>query len=206
MNSNFKILIIGDSFATDWSVKYNDYPGWPNLLSKQYNVTNLAQAGVSEYKIYRQLQSVADLDSYDLVIVSHTSPYRIYTRKNPVHSHDSLHANADLMLNDLSYHAKKIKNIFNSPLICALQFFKHHVDSDYLEIVYMLLREKINLILKNKRVIVISSMEHLSKFIIETNALDFSKLGATSPGTINHMSAEANLQIYQSLVEKIQQF
>jgi hypothetical protein len=34
-----KILIIGDSFAADWSVKYNDYAGWPNLLAQTLVLT-----------------------------------------------------------------------------------------------------------------------------------------------------------------------
>ena len=47
------ILIIGDSFAADWTVKYPTVVGWPNLLAKNYNVVNLAQAGAGEYKIYQ---------------------------------------------------------------------------------------------------------------------------------------------------------
>ena len=52
------LLIIGDSFAADWSVKYADKKGWPNFLAEKYSVTNLAQAGCSEYKIKKQLDSV----------------------------------------------------------------------------------------------------------------------------------------------------
>ena len=57
-----KILIVGDSFAADWSVKYNDYHGWPNLLAQKFEVTNLAKAGVGQYKIYKQLQNIDDFD------------------------------------------------------------------------------------------------------------------------------------------------
>ena len=62
------ILIIGDSFAT----KYNGaYLGWAEMLEQKHTVTNLAQAGVSEYKILKQLQSITIKD-FDCVIVSHT--------------------------------------------------------------------------------------------------------------------------------------
>ena len=50
-----KILICGDSFAADWTIKYPGQ-GWPNMLSQQYEIVNLAQAGCSEYKILKQLE------------------------------------------------------------------------------------------------------------------------------------------------------
>ena len=49
-----KILIAGDSFAADWKIKHSGN-GWVNMLSNDYDVTNIAQAGASEYKIYQQL-------------------------------------------------------------------------------------------------------------------------------------------------------
>jgi hypothetical protein len=58
-----KLLICGDSFAADWTVKVKE-KGWVNLLAQDYKVTNLAQAGCSEYKILKQLQSV-NLDKFD---------------------------------------------------------------------------------------------------------------------------------------------
>ena len=52
-----KILIVGDSFAADWSIKHKECNGWVNMLCDDFFVTNIAQAGVSEYKIYKQLLS-----------------------------------------------------------------------------------------------------------------------------------------------------
>ena len=49
-----KILIIGNSFACPWHKP--KYDGWPTLLGKQFQVDNLAEAGVGEYKILRQLR------------------------------------------------------------------------------------------------------------------------------------------------------
>jgi len=205
MDDTYQILIIGDSFAADWSIKYRDYPGWPNLLAEKYHVTNLAQAGVSEYKIYKQLLSIDNLEKYDLVIVSHTSPYRIYTQRHPVHCHDALHKDADLMANDLHYHGSKIKNLFNISLKCALQFFKYHSDQDYLDTVYRLFREKINDGLKNKKIIVISNLKHLEPFMTESTVLNYSDLLLLSPGIVNHLSPQANMAVYQGVVDQIQQ-
>ena len=97
-----KVLICGDSFAADWTVKYTG-KGWPNLIAENYTVTNLAQAGCSEYKIYLQLAS-ANLDQYDAIIVSHTSPNRLPVEVHPVHSNDPLHKNSDLIYTDLKGH------------------------------------------------------------------------------------------------------
>jgi hypothetical protein len=90
-----KILIAGDSFAADWKIKYNGN-GWVNMLSEDYEVTNIAQAGVSEYKIYQQLIK-HDTTKYDKIIISHTSAYRIPVVKHPIHSKDILHSNCDLI-------------------------------------------------------------------------------------------------------------
>jgi hypothetical protein len=97
-----KILIIGDSFSSDWSKKYKDYPGWPNLLAQDFDMTNLSQPGCSEFRILKQLKSV-DLNEYDFVIISHTSPSRIYTRQHPIHSGDPLHSESDLIFTDIEY-------------------------------------------------------------------------------------------------------
>ena len=105
-----KILITGDSFAADWTIKYPNICGWPNMLAKEYSVTNVAQAGVSEYKIWKQIKC-QNLQNFDIVIVSHTSPSRVHTFHHPIHSKDKLHYNADLMLNDIIYHKSKLKNL-----------------------------------------------------------------------------------------------
>ena len=52
-----KLLICGDSFAADWQVKYPQGQGWCNLITQYYHVTNVAQAGCSEYRIYQQFLS-----------------------------------------------------------------------------------------------------------------------------------------------------
>ena len=69
------ILLCGDSFVSDWSVKHKDQSGWCNWLAKEHHVVNLAQAGVGEYKIMKQILS-ADLNKFDAVIISHGSPNR----------------------------------------------------------------------------------------------------------------------------------
>jgi hypothetical protein len=196
-----KILIIGDSFAADWSVKYNNYKGWPQLLAEQYEVTNIAQAGVCEYKIYKQLLSVKNLSVYDWVIVSHTGSFRVNTLKHPIHSNDKLHKNADLIYTDIDYHSNKLKNIFNKSLKAAVLFYKYHFDPEYFETTYQLLREKINSILKDKKTIIISNLKRDTNYENENIVLDYSNYHNTEGGLVNHFSEKGNQEIYQNLIK-----
>ena len=196
-----KILIIGDSFAADWSVKYKNYKGWPELLAEQYKVTNIAQAGVSEYKIYKQLLSINNLKEYDWVIVSHTGPYRIATKAHPIHTNDCLHSNADLILTDIEYHASKLKNFFNRSLRSAMLFYKYHFDKDFYYITYCLLREKINSILKDNNVIVLSNLTDTSLEFNEKIVLNYNILWQQERGLVNHFTAYGNQVIYNDVIK-----
>jgi hypothetical protein len=197
-----KILIAGDSFAADWSTKYKDGIGWPNLLAKQFNVTNIAQAGVGEYKIYKQLCSV-DLTEYDLVIVSHTSPYRLHTRLNTIHQGDELHANSDLLFADIEYHLKTFVGFFDRALRSAYNFFVHHYDTNYQEDVYMLIRAEINRLIGKKNCLIIRNTLAEPKFVLEKNIVDIVKIQRLHPGLINHLSTEGNQLVYQQVLDKI---
>lgn len=196
-----KILIIGDSFAADWSIKYNYCNGWPNLLAKKYNVTNLAQAGVSEYKIYKQLETILWINEYKIVIVSHTSPYRVPTRNHPIHYNDVLHNNADLMLNDLKYHGNKLNNFFNKSLSSAINFFKYHYDVDFYETTYKLYRKAIEDRLSCTNFISLNMFPNLEY----KSTIDLSGLVTTHNGKINHVSEEGNRLIFEILTNKIQE-
>ena len=71
------VLIAGDSFAAEWP----GTNGWVKLLARDYDVTNVAQAGVSEYKILQQIQT-ANLDEYDLIIVTEKFNESLYKLEN----------------------------------------------------------------------------------------------------------------------------
>jgi hypothetical protein len=117
-----KILIAGDSFATVWP---DSQLGWPTLLAKKYDVVNLAQAGIGEYKILKQIES-QEINNFDLVIVSHTSPSRLHTKNHPVHK-EGFHKNCDLILNDLINRS----TFRNHSLKAAQEYFKYHYDDEY---------------------------------------------------------------------------
>lgn len=188
-----KILIIGDSFAADWSLKYDNYKGWPNLLAQEYDVTNLAQAGVSEYKIYKQLTNI-NIDNFDTLIVSHTSPYRVPTRKHPIHAEDKLHNSSDLIIADIEYHSSRYKNILNSSLRSAKNFFDHHFDEDFFYTTHMLYKKEIMNLTESKNTI------HLDWF---DNVSEFRKLWENFSGKINHFSEEGNMLVYRMIQTRL---
>jgi hypothetical protein len=187
-----RILIVGDSFAADWQKKYPDGQGWPNLLAKTHIVDNLAQAGCSEYRIYKQIKS-ARLDQYDVVIVSHTSPYRIYTEYHPSRSTDILHHNCDLLYADIKNLAKT-----NLEYGTAAEYFEKFFSLEYAEFCYNLTVGKINELLKDNRVIHVSHLYH-----IDLNYIDFSDLFKQHRGLINHYDDHGNQVIYNKLLKEL---
>jgi len=129
-----KILVAGDSFAAEWPGN----SGWVKLLAQEHPVTNVAQAGVSEYKILKQIQN-ENLQDYDAVIVSHTSPSRVHTLDHPLHK-DGLHKDCDLLWTDI----EDRPSLFNPSLKAAKGYFKYHYDDNYYQTIYSLLRKEIN--------------------------------------------------------------
>lgn len=189
-----KILVCGDSFAADWTVKYKDKKGWPNLLAEEFDVTNIAQAGCSEYKIYKQLLG-CDLSRYDVIVVSHTSPYRIYIeKKHPVHGNDLLHKDSDLIFTDLEEH-NKTKLGLNS----ILEFFTKFYSLEYAEFVHDLLCEKIIHMLKGHRVIHITNINRKYQFDI----LNFNDIFSKHRGLMNHFSDVGNQIIVDTIKKEI---
>lgn len=199
-----KVLICGDSFAADWTIKYPNVRGWPNMLATKYDVTNIAECGISEYKIWQQLKSV-DIDSFDICVISHTSPLRVHTRCHPVHSKDILHKNADLMLNDISYHYSKPENFFNNSLKTASNWFKYHYDLQYQQDIYELVKSEISKILKNIFVIEIKCLEDIQNKFFEgiQNKFSYYKYLKTNSGIANHFDYTINQLICNDLTEEI---
>lgn len=198
-----RILIIGDSFAANWSADNNSYQGWPQLLAKKYHVINLAQAGCDEYRILQQLKSQPDLDQFDWIIVCHTSSARVHTRQHPVHYNSVLHKNADLIWTDIEHHANLDKKQKNSALISARDFFIHHYDDQYYQEIHQLLVKEIHSIIGQRPAVIVDNFDHLR---VEDccHYLNFNKITNIVPGGINHFSPEGNLKICHEILNIIQ--
>ena len=200
-----KILIAGDSFAADWTIKYPDAKGWPNLLADKFAVVNLAQAGVTEYKILAQIRSVTDLKRFDLVVISHTSPYRVHTRRHPVHWGDALHGNSDLCVSDIDYHASGFKAWFNPALRSANRFFLDHFDPEYQETVYLLLKQQIHQLLHDQPCIVIENSISLPGSVGRAEIFDICHIQESNSGLYNHLDEHGNGLVFDGLCDLISQ-
>ena len=195
-----KILIAGDSFAADYTKKYPDRLGWPNFLAHTHDVTNLAQAGCSEYKIYQQLVN-QDLDQFDVILICHTSPYRLHTLHHPAHHDDILHGHSDFIYSDLKNHAAN-----HTELACVVEFFERYFDLDHATFVHNLICEKIQNMVKCSpaRVWHITSLDYENLFRFE-NHLDFYPLFKSNRGDANHFDSTANHHIYNTIQKLLDQ-
>lgn len=186
-----KILLAGDSFAADWSVKY-DVQGWPNLLANEYDVTNVAQAGCSEYKILKQLKDQQDFRPYDAIIVSHTSPYRVHTAYHPVHCNDKLHANSDFIYNDVKSH-----NIHS-----MIEYYEKFFDLEYAKDVHRLLCKEIEYMTYPYPTIHITHFDWSELYPLR-GLIDFSKLHKKNRGDANHYNNAGNVAVFEELKQRL---
>jgi hypothetical protein len=189
-----KILIAGDSFGAIWPGTH----GWAYKMSmsKEFDVTNVSQCGVSEYKIYKQLER-QNLSKYDCVIVNHTSPYRVHTKNHPIHQNE-LHQHCDLLVNDI---LSKKNSWFNRSLKAAKLYFEYHYDYEYYEDIYKMIRKQINDLIDIKYLSV--SHMNLAEYIIEDNHIDFNDTWEKHQGNENHYNIIGNTIVYDTIIRKL---
>jgi hypothetical protein len=196
-----KILICGDSFAADWSVKYPDRQGWPNWLSKKFSVVNIAQAGVSEYKILQQIKH-ADLRKFDAVIISHASPNRVYCAEHPIYKNDPLHYNADIIYADIREYTE------NEDAVTAVKYYERYFDFDY--------HQDISNMCCLEMLSILGNYPNLSQYHIVNYAkqqkydclpenFNLNSLFSKYRGDTCHLNTEGNKILYNTIVQWIEQ-
>ena len=196
------IALLGDSFAAEYKA---DTPGWADILAEECSVNNVAQAGVGEYKILRQLKDLESTNPnwkklYNCVIVAHTSPFRVHTSKHPLHK-KGLHKDCDLIYSDL----KNRFDWFNESLATAKNWFVHHWDDDYQIGTYKLVREEIKRIIGDVPYLAIDHFGLSANIATETNKLDFSDFWLLNRGNVNHYTVEGNQIVAKAVIDKVQQ-
>jgi hypothetical protein len=182
------ILLCGDSFAADWN--HRSTQAWWQQLSQHHDMVNVAQAGCSEYRILQQLRNQC-LNDFDAVIICHTSPYRIYVQKNPLHP-SGTHANSDLIFSD-------VENSKNTEVReHLLYWFQHLLDLDHARDMYGMIRREIQDLVSGRPCL------HLN-FFEQTLSGDVSmhRFWRDHPGDINHMDPTGNRRVYQYIKELI---
>lgn len=192
-----KILICGDSFSADWKEKTGN-EGWPNFLAKEYDVTNSSQAGCGQYKIYKQLKK-QNLSKFDVVIVSHTSPYRIHVNRHPIHSADVLHKNCDLIYEDLKAHKEDSEEVS-----FLVDYFEKYFDLEYAEYVHSLICRDIENLFENYLGTVVHIRNILWDDLYEfQDMMDNSDVFKNHRGTNNHFDSVGNLIVYERIKSRI---
>jgi hypothetical protein len=190
------ILISGDSFAANWTIKYPDQKGWPNLLAEKFNIKNVAQAGCSEYKIYKQLEN-EKLENYDHIIICHTSPFRIPTIKHPIHYNDILHKDCDLLYSDIKDNLDK-----NIELVSICNFFEKYFDFESAIFNHILICKEINFLTKSYNTIHITNIDWKDLYQFK-NMLNFYKLFQTNRGLMNHYDINGNEIVYKTILDRL---
>lgn len=184
-----KILISGDSFACEWS---DNLIGWPNLLATKFKVTNVAQAGCGEYKIYQQISSQS-LKDFDKIIICHTSPFRIFCKSHPIHFKDPLHKNSDLIYSDVVENLKKNKDLY-----IIKDYFEKFFDIDYSKFIHKLICKEIVETTLKFPVIHLSFFDYTDLYEF-TDFVDCKDIFKKYRGNINHLNIEGNKQVFDKL-------
>lgn len=190
-----KVLICGDSFSADWTKKHPT-PGWPNLLAHDHAVTNLSQPGCGEYKILQQVKSQS-LQDFDAVIISHTSPYRIYVKHHPVHANDVLHHSCDLIYSDIKAHSQD-----RSDLQPVVDFFERYFDPDHARDIHNLICKEIAMLCGNHPVLHLSHIDWSDLYLFP-GMINFAELFQKHRGDVNHFDAMGNREIYETISARL---
>lgn len=168
------------------------------MVAKQFDTTNIAQAGCGQYKIYLQLKSV-NLAEYDVIIISHTSPNRLYVTEHPIHCSDLLHGNSDLIYTDI------INREGDAKLKSAVDYFERYFDLDHAEFVHTLTCKEIDeCVLRdvNPKVIHMTGFDWDRLYRFE-NILNFTDLMRSNRGTLNHFNDAGNQIVFKTLCDRI---
>ncbi len=184
------IGIFGDSFGV--SKKEDAFDGWTAILSKQFDVQNYCQCGVSEYKIQKQIES-AELSQFDRIIITHTSHTRIYVEHNPLHQHSQYHKDCDIIFSDIEHNNDDFSKA------CQL-YFKHIFNMNHAIDMHNLVCQKIDQLTQNHSVIHMTHFDYTNLYRFK-KMLDFCDLFSKQRGDVNHYTKIGNKKIYDTLIE-----
>ena len=184
--------LFGDSFGAD--TLNNPHTSWVDLLRQHCTVDNHCQSGVSEYKILQQLKSV-NLSDFEQIIVTHTSPTRVYVKYNPLHQNTPSHKNCDIILSDIDAASGEFSDA------CKL-YFKHIFDTEYALDVHNMICREIDELTKNHNVIHITHFDYTGLYQFPS-LINFYDLFIKHRGTVNHYDAVGNSAVYEKLLPHI---
>jgi len=184
-----KLAIFGDSFGvTDGNAQ-----SWIRRLEQNFFIQNYCICGIGEYKIWKQIEQV-EIDQFDVVLVTHTSPTRVHVEYNPLHSTSQYHQQCDIIYADIAEHNNEFAR-------ACKQFFKHIYNETYQIDMFNLVIEKIENMLK-----VHPHVQHITHFdytgLHQPNGLvNFYDVFCEHRGNINHYTPTGNDIVYNRLLQ-----
>jgi hypothetical protein len=188
-----KILIAGDSFA---SAELAGEYGWVQQLADVHPVTNISSPGIGEYKIYQRLNSV-ELDWYDAIIVSHTSPNRVHCEENFLYPNGHIYRASDLIFADVE--SKRKTNKFAESMF---EYFGFVFDPDYYKFVHSSSCQAIDQLTQNKKVIHITHFDWTDLYTF-SSMINFYQTWVSNQGTCNHYNKQGNEIIFQTVMKEL---
>lgn len=189
-----KIILFGDSFG--YQKNNNAYPSWVDLLSSHTFIDNKCQCGISEYKILQQIKN-SNLDEYDKIVITHTSPYRTFVKYNPLHFNSDTHRDCDIILADVESRTDDFS-------VACQQYFKYIFDPEYAIDVHNMICTEIDLITKNYDTIHITHFDYLKlKCYQFKNFINFYPIWEKNRGPVNHYNEYGNQQVYETVLKRL---
>jgi hypothetical protein len=187
-----KIGLFGDSFG--YQKNGQPFDSWVDLLANHFRITNHSECGVGEYKILKQLKK-SNLDSFDFLIITHTSATRTFVPYNPLHSKSAYHKNCDILYADIADRTDDFS------LACQL-YFKYIFDLDYAVDIHNMVCQEIDKLTYDKKVLHITHFDYtgLYKF---TDLINFYNLWLDNRGMVNHYNQTGNQLVYQTILKKL---
>lgn len=190
MHNNYKIAILGDSFAAD-----RDQHSWITLLEQSYHVENLSVRGSSQYRLYRLFRkNLQKLQQSDLVVFFHTNPDRVYlpdgidfaSRRLPSHTQCDLVANNALQDPELD-HIFKI-------------YYRYFFDAELQQVFYELMIADMQKNLASAKIL------NCSGFAVTHDSVpikSFARAQQDHPGNVNHFDQSGNMVVYKYVLDEI---
>jgi hypothetical protein len=189
-----KILIVGDSFAC---AALAGAHGWPNKLTEYFSVTNIARPGVGEYKILQGLKEALISNSFDLIIVSHTSPNRINCQTNPLYPLGHMYHTSDIIFADVE------NKLSTNPVAKSFyDYFCLAFDPEYYEYIHTRCCQDIIDVTKKIPTIHMTHFDWSQLYPIES-LMNFYQLWQNNKGQYNHYNIQGNEIIFNWLLTEI---
>lgn len=183
-----KILIAGDSYAADWG---GTTEWWKSL---PHDVINIAQAGSSQYRI---LKSLPDKNVYDITIIFHTSPYRIFTENNVIHNNSTTHKHSDYLIYDIISKGGKVAKAMKT-------YVEYLYNEEFILYTHTKICEDIIAKVKNKKVIHVTAFDYTCIHTFDNVELvDIRDIASDHQGDICHLSEYGNKLLAEKISEKI---